>query len=197
MVQGAGALALQRRRLAAKSLSVRRRVDGLLSTLRDPVGPDFFAGRINGHVQVSLVLGFWAGLSTLDALLDKYSDGGLDDIESLAVLKVQPISDLGSMMVCLANAGNFMAWLSLAEESPLTRMTPYEYPYVITDGQTVLATKWSDLVDGALAGAITLDETGEPNNSDRAWTLSHPRPGGEPRTRGDLYRPSEHSSPPH
>jgi len=75
-----------------------------------------------------------------------------------------------AMVAGLANAGNFMAWLSIGDESPLTRMTPYEHPYVLTDGQTVLATKWSDLIDGALAGAITLDETGAPNNSDRAWT---------------------------
>ena len=64
MVQGADALALQRRRLAAKSLSVRRRVDGLLSTLRDPVDPDFFVSGISERGQVGLVLGFWASLLT-------------------------------------------------------------------------------------------------------------------------------------
>lgn len=35
--------------------------------------------------------------AVLSALLDKYSDGGLDDIENMAVLKVQPLSDLGSV----------------------------------------------------------------------------------------------------
>lgn len=35
--------------------------------------------------------------AVLDALLDKFSDGGLDDIESMSVLKVQPLSDLGSI----------------------------------------------------------------------------------------------------
>ena len=58
VVQGADVLALQRRRLAAKSLSVRRRVDDSLSTLRDPVDPDFFVRGISGRVQVPLVLGF-------------------------------------------------------------------------------------------------------------------------------------------
>lgn len=35
--------------------------------------------------------------AVLDALLEKFSDGGLDDIESMAVLKVQPLSTLGSV----------------------------------------------------------------------------------------------------
>lgn len=35
--------------------------------------------------------------AVLNALLDKFSDGGLDDIESMSVLKVQPISDMGSV----------------------------------------------------------------------------------------------------
>jgi type I restriction enzyme R subunit len=36
--------------------------------------------------------------AVLDALLEKFSDGGLDDIENMSVLKVQPLSELGSMV---------------------------------------------------------------------------------------------------
>ncbi len=54
--------------------------------------------------------------AVLDALLDKYSDGGLDDIESLAVLKVQPISDLGSMMEIVGDFGGRDAYLQAVRE---------------------------------------------------------------------------------
>jgi len=43
--------------------------------------------------------------AVLNALLDKYSDGGLDDIESMSVLKVQPFSDIGSMIEIVQDFG--------------------------------------------------------------------------------------------
>ncbi|MFV8755767.1 EcoAI/FtnUII family type I restriction enzme subunit R [Nannocystaceae bacterium ST9] len=43
--------------------------------------------------------------AVLSALLDKFSDGGLDDIESMAVLKVQPFSELGSVMEIVQEFG--------------------------------------------------------------------------------------------
>jgi len=43
--------------------------------------------------------------AVLNALLDKFSDGGLDDIETMAVLKVQPISDFGSVKEIVGEFG--------------------------------------------------------------------------------------------
>lgn len=34
----------------------------------------------------------------LDALLDKYADGGIEDLEDIGVLKVQPLTEIGSML---------------------------------------------------------------------------------------------------
>jgi hypothetical protein len=70
--------------------------------------------------------------------------------------------------------GTFQAWLADGSESPATRFTPATEPYVRTDGM-VLAESWSDLVDGALAAPIVLDETGdaiEPTSScaTKVWT---------------------------
>ncbi|MGB1016644.1 MAG: type I restriction-modification enzyme R subunit C-terminal domain-containing protein, partial [Nannocystaceae bacterium] len=54
--------------------------------------------------------------AVLDALLDKYSDGGLDDIENLAALKVQPISELGSMMEIVGEFGGKDAYEQAVHE---------------------------------------------------------------------------------
>jgi len=43
--------------------------------------------------------------AVLNALLDKFSDGGLDDIETMAVLKVQPISGFGSVKEIIEEFG--------------------------------------------------------------------------------------------
>jgi type I restriction enzyme R subunit len=42
----------------------------------------------------------------LEALLDKYADEGIDDIESLDVLKVKPLTELGSPMEIITEFGS-------------------------------------------------------------------------------------------
>jgi len=75
-----------------------------------------------------------------------------------------------AMEAGLANAGNFRAWLSDAENSPKTRMIPHEQSYLLLDGKTVVADSWADLIDGTLKAGINVDETGTTIGSERAWT---------------------------
>ncbi|MBD2605601.1 DEAD/DEAH box helicase family protein [Scytonema hofmannii FACHB-248] len=49
--------------------------------------------------------------TVLNALLDKYADEGIEDIESLDVLKVQPISDLGTPLEIISIFGGKQAYL--------------------------------------------------------------------------------------
>ena len=75
-----------------------------------------------------------------------------------------------AMEAGLANAGNFLAWLSDGQNSPTTRMLPHEESYLLLDGKTVVADTWSDLVDGSLKAGINVDEMGTKIGSERAWT---------------------------
>ena len=52
----------------------------------------------------------------LDALLDKYSDQGLLAVEDLAVLRVQPISDLGTTVEILNSFGGKDGYLAAMHE---------------------------------------------------------------------------------
>ena len=70
----------------------------------------------------------------------------------------------------LANAGSFMAWLSTGEASPSSRMTQHDEPYLLLDGETIIAEHWDDLTDGSLGGAIKVDETGAVHENTRVWT---------------------------
>lgn len=54
--------------------------------------------------------------AVLEALLEKFSDGGLDDIENMAVLKVQPLSDLGSVMEIVQTFGGADAYRRAVRE---------------------------------------------------------------------------------
>ncbi|QXE23647.1 type I restriction-modification enzyme R subunit [Richelia sinica FACHB-800] len=49
--------------------------------------------------------------TVLNALLDKYADEGIEDIESLDVLKVKPISDLGTPLEIIKIFGGKQAYL--------------------------------------------------------------------------------------
>lgn len=69
----------------------------------------------------------------------------------------------------VANAGNFMAWLSTADESPASRMNHDGGRYVLLDGGTVVAESWNDLTDGMLTGAINVNENGA-KVSGEVWT---------------------------
>lgn len=53
--------------------------------------------------------------------------------------------------------GTFKAWLSTAAESPATRMTHADVPYVLANG-TLIARNWADLTDGMLLVPINIDE---------------------------------------
>ena len=54
--------------------------------------------------------------AVLDALLDKYSDQGLLAVEDLAVLRVQPISDLGTTVEILKSFGGKHGYLAAMHE---------------------------------------------------------------------------------
>lgn len=69
---------------------------------------------------------------------------------------------LGADAICNARAraalaGNYMAWLADANLAPATRMSQHPGKYQLVDG-TVIATSWSDLVDGSLAHPIDRTE---------------------------------------
>lgn len=74
----------------------------------------------------------------------------------------------------VANAGEFMAWLSTEEESPASRMTHSTQRYVLLDGETIVAESWMKLTDGALDASIDVDETGAVVGSDDVWTGTTP-----------------------
>ena len=75
--------------------------------------------------------------------------GGLDGADAIC----QGLADDAGL------AGDYMAWLSTAQDSPSTRFTQSDMPYVLVNG-TVVANSWADLTDGTLASAINLTETG-------------------------------------
>jgi len=80
-----------------------------------------------------------------------------------------------AMEASLANAGSFMAWLSSEQGSPASRMTKHMEKYLLLDGETIVADSWTDLVDGTLAAAITVNETGEQlMKTTLVWTGTSP-----------------------
>jgi type I restriction enzyme R subunit len=54
--------------------------------------------------------------TVLNALLDKYADEGIEDIESLDVLKVKPISDLGTPLEIIKIFGGKQNYLGILQE---------------------------------------------------------------------------------
>jgi len=52
----------------------------------------------------------------LENLLDKYADEGIDDIESLEVLKVKPFTDFGSLMEIVSTFGSKKGYLKAIQE---------------------------------------------------------------------------------
>ena len=54
--------------------------------------------------------------AVLDALLDKYADEGLDSVEDLGVLRVQPLSDLGTPMELIQHFGSRGEYVAAVEE---------------------------------------------------------------------------------
>ena len=66
-------------------------------------------------------------------------------------------------------APNFKAWLSDRNQSPFSRMTHANIPYVRMDG-TVVATNWFGLTLGFLNARIDVDEKGVQASSAVVWT---------------------------
>ena len=70
----------------------------------------------------------------------------------------------GADAICQARAssvglpGTYRAWLSTTAVDAEARFFHSPSPYVLTDGTTVVANNWDDLVDGTLAEAITMTE---------------------------------------
>jgi type I restriction enzyme R subunit len=52
----------------------------------------------------------------LENLLDKYADEGIDDIESIEVLKVKPFTEIGSPIEIVRTFGNKEAYLEAVKE---------------------------------------------------------------------------------
>ena len=57
--------------------------------------------------------------------------------------------------------GTYKAWLSSTQESPSTRFTHSQVPYVLPNG-TKVADNWADLTDGTLDWRIDRTEAGDP-----------------------------------
>lgn len=84
----------------------------------------------------------------------------------------------GADQICADHAlageltGQFRAWLSTIDESAVERLVHATVPYVRTDG-VMVASDWSDVVDGTLAAAIDRDEQGLSVTGD-VWTGTLP-----------------------
>jgi type I restriction enzyme, R subunit len=102
----------------------------LLEALRDQIGPDLDAFDLICHVvydrppltrreradavkkrDVFTRYGDEAR-AVLDGLLDKYADGGLVDVQDVGVLRVQPLSDLGTPVELVRRFGGKDAYLA-------------------------------------------------------------------------------------
>ncbi|WP_028580903.1 hypothetical protein [Desulfogranum japonicum] len=57
--------------------------------------------------------------------------------------------------------GTYKAWLSSTSVSASSRFSHSDAPYILVDG-TLIANNWNDLISGALASPISLDENGTP-----------------------------------
>ncbi len=66
--------------------------------------------------------------------------------------------------------GTFKAWISTSESSPTTNFTRSRVPYVLPDGNTMVAQNWYDLTDGELSHAINMNEIGGSVAGDYVWT---------------------------
>ncbi|NJK31308.1 MAG: DUF4215 domain-containing protein [Deltaproteobacteria bacterium] len=90
-------------------------------------------------------------------------DGNLDGLAG-ADAKCQALADAQNL------EGTFYAWLSAGMESPATRFTKYNIPYVTVNGGTV-ANNWIDLIDGSLGLPINVTESGmNLNGEEHVWT---------------------------
>ncbi len=68
--------------------------------------------------------------------------------------------------------GTFTAWLSDTSVDARSRVTHSPHPYLRTDG-VLVANDWDDLIDGALAAPINLDENGAPAvGSNAVWSAT-------------------------
>ncbi|MBS2011429.1 MAG: hypothetical protein JST00_00845 [Deltaproteobacteria bacterium] len=65
--------------------------------------------------------------------------------------------------------GTWRAWISSTASSPNSRFTKATVPYRLLDG-TVVASSWSDLVDGLLAHGIDRDEKGVATAGVEVWS---------------------------
>lgn len=68
--------------------------------------------------------------------------------------------------------GTFRAWISTPTSSPVVNFVHSSEPYVRIDG-VVIASSWSDLVDGDLAAPLEVDELGNVHNNGECgnvWT---------------------------
>ena len=54
--------------------------------------------------------------AVLDALLDKYADEGLASVEDLGVLRVQPLSDLGTPLELVRHFGGRNEYIAAVQE---------------------------------------------------------------------------------
>jgi type I restriction enzyme R subunit len=54
--------------------------------------------------------------NVLEALLDKYADEGIENIESMEVLKVKPLNEFGSPIEIISEFGNKEEYLKAIKE---------------------------------------------------------------------------------
>ena len=66
-------------------------------------------------------------------------------------------------------SGTYLPWLSDGLDSPDTRFTRSTHPYVRPDGKKI-AENYTDLTDGTILVAISIDATGKTGVYDQYWT---------------------------
>ena len=70
--------------------------------------------------------------------------------------------------------GEYLAWLADEVSSPSSEGFSKEGPFILSDGLTLVAESWADLIDGTLQHAIDLNEYGEltagPPSCNNAYT---------------------------
>lgn len=106
-------------------------------------------------------------LLTAGKAIDPSITNGLDAADAICLSRANAANLCGSSP-CLA--GLWKAWISNSTTSASSRLEHSQYPYTLVDQITGVANNWSDLTDGSLTNAISMDEYGNQHGNFAVWT---------------------------